>query len=54
MIDLGEARAADSRRDVGDAQGRSSAVSISNAVSNDIYREMAGKRGTVSGVTINN
>ena len=54
LIDHGEARAADSRRDMGDARGGSSAESVSNAVGNDIYRETTGKRGTVSGVKTNN
>ena len=48
-----EARAADIRRDMGDSQGRSSAGSGGNAVGDDLYRDMAGNRGTVGGITTN-
>ena len=51
--DHGEASAADRRREVGDAQGVSSAGSGRNAVGNDLYRETTGNRGTVGGVTTN-
>ena len=39
------------RRDVGDAQGRSSARDGRNAVGDDLYMETAGNYGTVGGVT---
>ena len=43
----------DSRRDVGDARGRSSAGNGGNTVSDDIYKETSGNRGTVGGLTTN-
>ena len=49
----GEASAADRRRDVGDARGRSSVGRGRNAVGDDLYRETAGNRGTVGGVMTN-
>ena len=48
-----EVSAAYRRRDVGDAQGRSSAGSGRNVVSYDQYRETAGNRGKVGGVITN-
>ena len=42
-----------SRRDMGDSQGRSSAGGGGNAVGDDLYREKAGNRGTVGGITTN-
>ena len=50
LIDHGEYSAADSRRYMGDAQGRSSARSGRNTVVNDIYRETIDNRVTVGGV----
>ena len=47
----GEASASDNIRDMGDAQGGRIAVYGKNAVGNDLYREKAGKRVTVGGVT---
>ena len=40
----------DSRRDMGDARGRSSEESGGNTVGNDLYRETTGNYGTVGGV----
>ena len=51
QTDHGKASAADSRRDVGDAQGGNIARSCGNTVGNDLYREMTGNHGTVGGVT---
>ena len=53
QTDYGEARAEGRRRAVGDAQGGSSTGSGRNAVINDLYRDTAGNRGTVGGVTTN-
>ena len=49
----GDAIMEDSRRDVGDARGRSSAGNGGNTVSDDIYKETSGNRGTVGGLTTN-
>ena len=46
-------RVVDSRRDMGDNQGRSSAGSVMNVVRNDLYRETTGNRGIVGGVATN-
>ena len=42
-----------SRRDMGDAWGDSSAGSGCNTVRNDLYRETTGNFGTVGGVSTN-
>ena len=47
----GEAISIDSRLDVGDAWGGSSAGSGRNVVGDDLYEETAGNHGTVGGVT---
>ena len=49
--DHGEASAAVRRQGVGDDRGRRSAVGSGNAVGDELYRETAGNRGTVGGVT---
>ena len=51
--DHGESSMADSRQDMGDDQGKSSVGGGMNAVGVDLYREKAGKRGTVGGFTTN-
>ena len=43
--------AAYSRQGVGDAQGERIEVHGGNAVGDELYRETAGNRGTVGGVT---
>ena len=49
----GEAIAPVIRHDMGDSQGGSSAVSGSNSVGDDLYRETTGNCGIVGGVALN-
>ena len=49
----GEVSAADSRRDIGDALGRSSAGSGRNTAVNELYMETTSNRDTVGGVATN-
>ena len=51
--DRGEASAADSRRDMGDAQVGISSGSSNNSVVDDLHRDMTGNRGTVGGTADN-
>ena len=51
--DRGEASAADSRRDMVDAQVGISSGSSNNSVVDDLHRDMTGNRGTVGGTADN-
>ena len=50
--DHGEASAADNRRDMGDAQGVSSAGISGNSVGDELHRETTWKCGTLGGVAV--
>ena len=49
----GDVSASDIRRDMGDSRGGSSVGSSGNKVGDDLYKDMAGKSGTMGGVTTN-